>query len=69
VFPVKYEPDIYIQRTLDMTRVEPSAWVCNEDTLFLVGNKYRNLALHVGGVSRIEAIKYAHEPLGTQTLR
>jgi hypothetical protein len=25
------------------------------------GNKYRNLALQVGGVSKIETINYAHE--------
>jgi hypothetical protein len=30
------------------------------------GNKYRNLALHVGGVSKIETIKYAHESRGTE---
>jgi hypothetical protein len=30
------------------------------------GNKYRNLALQVGGVSKIETINYAHEPRGTQ---
>jgi hypothetical protein len=29
-------------------------------------NKYRNLALQVGGVSKIETIKYAHESRGTQ---
>jgi hypothetical protein len=32
---------------------------------FLRGNKYRNLALEVGGVSKIETINYAHESLGT----
>jgi hypothetical protein len=31
------------------------------------GNKYRNLALQVGGASKIETIKYAHESCGTQT--
>jgi hypothetical protein len=31
------------------------------------GNKYRNLALQVGGGSKIETIKYAHESRGTQT--
>jgi hypothetical protein len=31
------------------------------------GNKYRNLALQVRGVSKTETIKYAHEPHGTQT--
>jgi hypothetical protein len=31
------------------------------------GNKYTNLALQVGGVSKIEAIKYAHESCGTVT--
>jgi hypothetical protein len=30
------------------------------------GNKYRNLALHVGGVSKIQTIKCAHESRGTQ---
>jgi hypothetical protein len=30
-----------------------------------VGNKYWNLALQVGGVSKIETIKYAHEFRGT----
>jgi hypothetical protein len=30
------------------------------------GNIYRNLALQVWGVSKIEAIKYAHESRGTQ---
>jgi hypothetical protein len=30
------------------------------------GNKYRNLALQVWGVSKIETIKYAHESRGTQ---
>jgi hypothetical protein len=29
-------------------------------------NKYRNLALLVGEVSKIETIKYAHEFRGTQ---
>jgi hypothetical protein len=29
-------------------------------------NKYRNLALQVGGVSKIETIKYVHESCGTQ---
>jgi hypothetical protein len=29
-------------------------------------NKYRNLNLQVGGVSKIEKIKYAHEFHGTQ---
>jgi hypothetical protein len=29
------------------------------------GNKYRNLALLVGGVSKIETINYAHESHGT----
>jgi hypothetical protein len=28
------------------------------------GNKYRNLVIHVGGVSKIETIKYAHESRG-----
>jgi hypothetical protein len=32
-------------------------------------NKYRNLALQVGGVSQIETIKYAHESRGTQISR
>jgi hypothetical protein len=40
--------------------------VYNWAILFLGGNKYRNLALHVGGVSKIEAINYAHESCGTQ---
>jgi hypothetical protein len=31
-----------------------------------VGKKYRNLALQVGGVSKIEIIKYAHESSRTQ---
>jgi hypothetical protein len=30
------------------------------------GNKYGNLSLQVGGVSKIEAIKYAHESCGTK---
>jgi arginase family enzyme len=30
------------------------------------GNKYRNLALQVEGVSKIETIKYAHESRETQ---
>jgi hypothetical protein len=30
------------------------------------GNKYRNLALQVGRVSKIETINYAHESRGTQ---
>jgi hypothetical protein len=30
------------------------------------GNKYRNLALQVGGVSKIETINYAYESHGTQ---
>jgi hypothetical protein len=30
------------------------------------GNKYRNLALQIGGVSKIETIKYAHVSRGTQ---
>jgi hypothetical protein len=30
------------------------------------GNKYRNLALLVGGVSKIETMYYAHESRGTQ---
>jgi hypothetical protein len=29
------------------------------------GNKYRNLALQVGGDSKIETINYAHESRGT----
>jgi hypothetical protein len=31
------------------------------------GNKYRNLALQVGGVSKTETVKHAHESRGTQT--
>jgi hypothetical protein len=38
----------------------------NWATLFLGGNKYRNLALQLGGVSKIETISYAHESRGTQ---
>jgi hypothetical protein len=34
--------------------------------LVLGGNKYRNLDLLVGGVSKIETINYAHESLGTK---
>jgi hypothetical protein len=30
------------------------------------GNKYKNLALQIGGVSKIEKINYAHESRGTQ---
>jgi hypothetical protein len=30
------------------------------------GNKYRNLALQVGGVSKIDTIKYVHESRGTR---
>jgi hypothetical protein len=30
-------------------------------TLFLGGKRYRNRTLQVGGVSKIEAIKYTHE--------
>jgi hypothetical protein len=33
------------------------------------GNKYKNLALLVGGVSKIETINYAHESRGTHDLR
>jgi hypothetical protein len=36
--------------------------------VFLGGNKYRNLALQVRGVSKIETIKHAHESSGTQIL-
>jgi hypothetical protein len=32
-----------------------------------VGNKYRNLTLQVGRVSKIEITEYAHESLGTLT--
>jgi hypothetical protein len=39
--------------------------LCKEGTL-PGGNKYRNLALQVGRVSKIETIKYAHESRGTQ---
>jgi hypothetical protein len=35
--------------------------------LVLGGNKCRNLALQVGGFSKIETIEYAHESRGTQT--
>jgi hypothetical protein len=35
-------------------------------TLFLGELIYRNLALQVGGVSKIETIKYTHESRGTQ---
>jgi hypothetical protein len=31
------------------------------------GNKYRILALQVGGVSKIETTKYAHEACAIQT--
>jgi hypothetical protein len=30
------------------------------------GNKYRNLALQVGGVSKMEKVNYAYESRGTQ---
>jgi hypothetical protein len=30
------------------------------------GNKYMNLAFQVGGISKIETIKYANESRGTQ---
>jgi hypothetical protein len=30
------------------------------------GNKYRDLALQVRGVSKLEAIKYVHESRGNQ---
>jgi hypothetical protein len=36
-------------------------------TLFLGGHKYRNMALKVGGLLKIEPIKYARESRGTQT--
>jgi hypothetical protein len=32
----------------------------------LGGNKYRNLALQFGGVSKIETVKYSHESSGTE---
>jgi hypothetical protein len=32
----------------------PNAWGYNWATLFLRGNKYRNMTLQVGGVSKIE---------------
>jgi hypothetical protein len=35
----------------------PSSW----------GNKYRDLALQVGGVSKIETIKYALSPVGLRS--
>jgi hypothetical protein len=31
-----------------------------------MGNKYRDITLQIGGVSKIESIKYAHESCGTQ---
>jgi hypothetical protein len=31
-----------------------------------MGNKYRNLALQVGGSLKIEAIKYAHDSRRTE---
>jgi hypothetical protein len=31
------------------------------------GNNYRNLALQLGGVPKMEPIKYSHESRGTQT--
>jgi hypothetical protein len=42
--------------------------LCTGISPYLVsgGNKYRNLALQVGEISRIETIKYAHESRGTQ---
>jgi hypothetical protein len=46
-------------------------WLCIEDQLpgaypIPGGNKYRNLALQVWGVSRIERINYGLESRGTQ---
>jgi hypothetical protein len=35
VFPVMYEPNFYIQWTIDVTRVKPNAWGYNWVTLFL----------------------------------
>jgi hypothetical protein len=34
------------------------------DYPFLGGSKYRNLAFQVGGVSKIETIKYVHASVG-----
>jgi hypothetical protein len=31
------------------------------------GNKYRNLAFQIGGVSKIETIKYTYKYRGTQS--
>jgi hypothetical protein len=33
------------------------------------GNKHKNLALQVGGVSKIETINYTHKSRGTQIWR
>jgi hypothetical protein len=38
----------------------------NWATLLLRANKYRNLALQVAGVSKIDTMKYYHESYGTQ---
>jgi hypothetical protein len=40
-----------------------SAW--GEGYNWAGGNKYRNLAIQVGGVSKFETIKYGHESNGT----
>jgi hypothetical protein len=43
----------------------PNTQGYNWATLFR-GGGYRNLALRVGGISKIETIKYAHESRGTR---
>jgi hypothetical protein len=58
---------IKLELELEPGHFKPNARGYNGTTLFLGGNKYRDLAHHVVGVSQIETIKYAHESRGTQT--
>jgi hypothetical protein len=55
VFSVRYELNIYILFRSDLGHPVPG------------GYKYGDLALQVGGVSRIGTIKYGLESRGTQT--
>jgi hypothetical protein len=56
VFAVRYEPNSYISFRRNPVFI----------TLFLGKNKYKNLALEVVRVTKIEAIKYAHKSRRTQ---
>jgi hypothetical protein len=47
--------------------MEPSAWGYNWATLFFGGCKYGDLALQVGGVSKIGTIMYGLESRETRT--